>query len=628
MAKSTVAVKFTGDASHLQGVIGKVEGGLGGLGRTAATAGKVAAAGLGVVAVGGVALGKQVLDLGAKLTAWRQKTATVFEGSAQDIRAWADKNNETFGLTDDELAGLAASFGDLLKPMGFTSDQAAAMAKDVIGLSGALSEWSGGTRSAAEVSEILSKAMLGERDGLKELGISISEADVAGRLAAKGQEKLTGAALEQAKAVATQELIFEKSTDAQKAYAEGGNKALRASNKLKAGFAELKERIAGGLLPVAISLAETFGKKVMPILSEVGGAIVAFVGAFQHAEDGVTSSGFPGFMEKLAISARETFDQISAKVREWWPKIVAGFQAVVGFVKQNWPSIQATIKSVIETVVSVVSGAVDLITTIWNNFGNNILSFVQRVWPAIRQVITAAMNIIQGVIKVITGLIHGDWSRVWEGIKQIVSGVWNAIQAIIKAALEVIRLAVGAALEVLGSIMKGAWDGIKSAVSGAWDSIKGFVSGGVDSIVGFVTAIPGRIAGAVDGAFDGLKDAFRSAINWVIQAWNDLGVPSFKIGGFDIPGPGPNVPSFTTPAIPFPDIPTLHRGGVFRAPRGAREGLALLEDGERVTSRTATRRASATGLGTQVIQLVVSGRVLAEVVAEHELSQARNRGET
>ena len=41
-----------------------------------------------------------------------------------------------------------------------------------------LRAWSGGQTSAAEVSDILAKAMLGETDGLKQLGISISQDEV------------------------------------------------------------------------------------------------------------------------------------------------------------------------------------------------------------------------------------------------------------------------------------------------------------------------------------------------------------------------------------------------------------------------------------------------------------------
>ena len=60
--------------------------------------------------------------------------------------------------------------------------------------------------------------MLGEREQLKSLGISITEADVKQRLLKMGMEDLTGVQLQQAKATATQQLIFEKSTDAQAAF--------------------------------------------------------------------------------------------------------------------------------------------------------------------------------------------------------------------------------------------------------------------------------------------------------------------------------------------------------------------------------------------------------------------------
>jgi len=241
MAERKLSVVITGDAKGAQKAMGLVESSAGGMqskltkvGGGITTAFKGAALGAGLVGGGLAVFGNQLLTSGAQVSAWRQKTNVVFEGQAADVRKWADKNNEAFGLTDDELAGLAASFGDLLKPMGFTAGQAADMSTKVVGLSGALSSWSGGTVSAADASDILAKAMLGETDGLKSLGIAISAADIDARLAAKGQKELTGAALAQAKAVATQELIFEKSTDAQTAWSNGGNKALLGQNKLKA----------------------------------------------------------------------------------------------------------------------------------------------------------------------------------------------------------------------------------------------------------------------------------------------------------------------------------------------------------------------------------------------------------
>lgn len=232
--------------------------------------GRMAAAIGGAFAVHRIAdFGAELFRLGQNVEVANVKIETVFEGSASTIRQWADANNESFGLTDTQLAGLAANFGDLLKPMGFTAAQAAEMSSEVVGLSGALSAWSGGQRSAAEVAQILGKAMLGERESLKELGISIMQADVDARVAAMGMDHLTGAALQQAKAIATQQLIFEKSTDAQRAWTDGSMENVRATNELKAAWNEAKESMAEGLLPV-FNEAVQMGSRLVGAFQEGG----------------------------------------------------------------------------------------------------------------------------------------------------------------------------------------------------------------------------------------------------------------------------------------------------------------------------------------------------------------------
>lgn len=482
MAKSTVAVRFTGDASDLKRTMGGLDDGF----RKVGKVGLVAAGGIAAVGAGAFAAGSMVLDLGGQLTSFRQKTSTVFEGSAKDVRLWADTNNEAFGLGEEQLAGLAASFGDLLKPMGFTAAQAADMSTDVVGLSGALSEWSGGQRTAAEVSEILAKAMLGERDSLKELGISITEADVDARLAAKGQDELTGAALEQAKAIATQELIMEKSTDAQKAYAAGGNEAIRSQNKLKATFEDVKAQVVTALLPAVTALATWLGENL------------------------------PGFIARAQVA----FQRISVVVQE-----------IAAVVRQYWPQIKESVVSAVTAIWNGVKPIVEALQALWQNFGNNILEFVQRVWPAIRLTIEGALTIIRGIIQTVTSLIRGDWSGVWNGIKAIVNGAWQMIQGIVRTALEAVRGILGVGLEIIGSIFKSAWNGLTSwfgelpgkmgrVASSIWQALKSGLSaairwigeqldkmlGPIDEIAGKVGGIVGSLGGAAGKMFGGIFD--------------------------------------------------------------------------------------------------------------------------
>lgn len=278
---STVKVSYLGDASQLARVSQQARRSIDsvdvqakksskGITGSFKSMGAGAKAGLaGLIGTSAVAGGKAIFDLAANMELMDQKAQTVFGGQLSVVKKWAKANANAMGLTSKEATGLAANFADLLIPMGFTREAAAKMSTDVVGLSGALARWSGGKRTAAEVSEILAKAMLGERDGLKELGISISDADVKQRLLKNGTNQLTGAALEQAKAEATQQLIMEKSTDAQAAYAKGANTLAARKAVLTAKIKELRDKAIGALIPKLIQLGNWINTNIVPAVKRL-----------------------------------------------------------------------------------------------------------------------------------------------------------------------------------------------------------------------------------------------------------------------------------------------------------------------------------------------------------------------
>lgn len=588
MAKSGVlTVKVVGNADKFNQTMNDVQGRLGKVAGGMAKFGKVVAVGTVAAAGGAAALGNEVLNTGAKLTAWRQKTATVFEGSAADIREWADKNNEVFGVTDDELAGLAASFGDLLKPMGFTADQAAAMSQDVVGLSGALSEWSGGQRSAAEVSNILSKAMLGEREGLKELGISITQAEVDARLLEKGQQDLTGAALQQAAAVATQELIFAKSTDAQAAFAAGGNEALRAQNGLKAGLAELREQLADRLLPIVTTITQWLVAN-LPVAFERAGQIAADLKAKWDEIFPALQAVFQTFQ----LVVQTVIDTVSGLFTRSESDVGGSASRIGGILTQ----MSSVFSSVFGAIQVLVETWVRIVTDLWDRFGEDLMSFAREAFAAVTEIVRAALNVITGVFDLFVAVFTGDWAGAWEAIKKIVDGAWDFIVGTHRAALAVVQATIQVALGAISAVWSATWNVMKTLVSDAWEGIKSLVSGAVDAVVGFVASLPGRISGAASGAFDGIKNAFRTALNWIVDAWNRLSFPSFSIPKVSIPGLG-DLGGGTIGGWALPSIPRFHSGGVFRAPRMGGEGLALLKDGETVLPTRKSQEVPNGGMG-------------------------------
>ena len=577
MAKGpTISVKITGDTKGLTKATGRAEKDLDGFGKK--VSGFAVGAGAAVTTFGLQAIpalvgfGTELYNLGQASETGAKKTEKVFGSSAGDVSAWADEVNESLGLSDEAVGTLATSMGDLLVPMGFSRAEAAKLSMDTTEAAGALSAWSEGQYDASEVSSILTKAMLGEREGLKALGISISAAEVDERALtlakAEGRDEITA----QDKAIATQQLIMEKSTDAQTAWTDGTMDSVKAQNELTAKVADAKEGLARGLLPIV--------QKVM------------------------------AFLVDTAIPAVE--------------RLVAAF-------REKWPQIRAAIEPVMLWLAQPVRDVLQIVGELWERFGSRIMTVVKIYFDYVKNTIQNVMKVIQGIIDVVLGVLTGDWSRAWSGIVKILAGVWDQIKAVVKLGLRLIGLLLDIAWENIKTIISRAWSGYVGLIRGSINAIVGFVTalpgriGGtlltafdglktgitiaknwvrdrINDVIGFVAGIPGRVATAVSSAFSAIPRAFKSAINGIIDAWNRL---SFRIKG----GPWDPLGAFgpEIPAVNFgfdtPNIPRLAAGGIVKARPGGM--LAVIGEGnydEAVVPLKSGAGRSALGGGSTIIQ--------------------------
>jgi PAS domain-containing protein len=289
---------------------------------------KLKSGALNFAAVAGIAFGAdqivqygvQLFKTGIQLDALQRKAEVVFGDQMPKATAAAKEHAASMGLTEMQYVSAAAAAQDLLIPMGFQRDAATEISLELVNLSGALSEWTGGQKSSEEVSTTLTKALLGEREELKQLGIAISDADVKARLAANGHAKLTGAALEQAKAQATLQLILEKSTDAQTAFATGAGSAIRNQAELSAKISEIGEKLARLLMPALNLVAGAIGDIVdlasatVDVFSEIGQAIGDVIDpangasrAFQEQGKTVTN------LQKNIVPLLDRYDELTSK---------------------------------------------------------------------------------------------------------------------------------------------------------------------------------------------------------------------------------------------------------------------------------------------------------------------------
>lgn len=561
MADRDVNVNVNGDSSRFQRAMGDASESAGrfssGMSRGMRNAAIAVGSALAVDRI--VDFGSEMLTAGTQVQTWGIKVDTVFGDAASSVRTWADENNEALGMTDEALAGAAAGFGDLLVPLGFTRDRAAEMSTTALDLSGALSAWSGGTASVADVSDRLTAAMLGETDGLKSLGISISAADVQARLAAEGKDQLTGASLQQAQAEATLALILEKSTDAQEAWANGSMDAVKSQNELSATVAELRQGIATGLTPIiqgfvdvlvtsvipaVRSIAETWGPRLSTafgfiadnfpiIIAGLGGlaigigvtlvpAFIAWATAAGAAAIATVVAAAPVIALGLAVAAVaaglvyawQNFDTfrgvVLAVVGAVRTAAVAGFNAIRTVVETVVPIITAIVTTGWEVIRTVVSTAMTVIGTVVSTGWQVISTIVGTAIDVIRTVVVTGWNVISTVVGTVISTIGTVISTGWNAIRTTITTVVGAIRTAITTVFNAIRTYITTVVGVYRTIFTTGWNAIRTAVVTVADAIR-------DRVVAIFSAIRDRLAAIVGAIRDRVTAIFRAMRDTIVS---------------------------------------------------------------------------------------------------------------
>lgn len=427
MATKPIKIAIVGDASKFEKTLGGIDSKLG---KFTKGLGGVTTALAGAFAIGGIAnLGMDLFNLGTELEVLENKSKTVFGGSLGGIQAWAEESAAKMGLTTRELIGLTTAAGDLLKPMGFNEQQAADLASEMNGLAGALSMNSQGKVDAAGASEILSKALLGERDGLQALGIKIDEEMLKERLLADGKSHLTGEALKQARATATLALITEQSTDAITAFEGADDSLLVKKNKLNAKFKELKETLAVALIPVFQTIASFLVDKGIPAFENIAAAVAGFWEQVKPVFQAVVES-IQGFMDKFKEGEEST------------DETVTGIRKLVDQMKTTFEAAFRLIGTLIETA-----------RIIWAEYGDEITAVVARVFDFVVPALTNMFQIIEGLFNFFSSVLTGDWAGAWDAVEQIVDGVVGNIQNMMELVKDAVRGAINFVID--------AWNGLE-----------------------------------------------------------------------------------------------------------------------------------------------------------------------
>jgi TP901 family phage tail tape measure protein len=202
------------------------------------------------------------------------------------------------------------------------------------------------------------------------------------------------------------------------------------------------------------------------------------------------------------------------------------------------------------------------VNDVWPRVLATVTAF-QEAWPGIQD---ALLTVYESAFKPLISYIS-DNMEMFKNLA-IVVGVIAAIFVVLGvtvAAAAIIIIGIGVAIGALVSlIVYSLFVVLMRLVNIVWDVFNnvreaiGFVITKFLDFVFFISGLPDRVRAAAWGMWDGIKDSFRSALNWIIDHWNDLSLSVPKIEAF-----GLTVGGFS---MDTPNIPRMASGGIITRP--------------------------------------------------------------
>lgn len=476
------------------------------------------------------------------------KIAIVFGSELPGVIKKLDQFARSTGASRYELQEQVGVMGALMKSAGLTSGELASMSVDVVKLATDMASFN--NVSSDEALKALRSGLSGEIEPLRKFGVFVSAAGVkqeAYRLgiAKTGQELTDGQKIQ-----ARYSLILKQTKDAQGDAARTSKSAANQAKRLKNSLKDLGTDIGKALLPFAQKLVEKVqgltdwfrklsphGKKLAlaiagiaavagPLIFIVGGlvggisALLPVIGALLGPA-GLVIAAIVGLGVALVMAYRRS----------------AEFRAAV-------KSAMDAAKQAITTLVSEGKATLESLAAFWAKHGETIVKVVMAAYKPLAKLIGGWLKGAVQVIRAIMAALRGDWGKAWGLLK-------SAVKSYIGGIVGYIRSSVGAFLSAGRAIGRAALNGLKDA----WSGLRGWVAQKVSSAIDGIGGLKDKAQRVGSELGDAIKNAIRDAVNWVIDKWNNLELPSIKVAGKTL-----------SPSVGTPNLPRFAKGGLVYGP--------------------------------------------------------------
>jgi len=461
----------------------------------------------------------------------RSKFNTVFSGIRSQADMTADNLAKNFGLSGTKARELIGDTGDLLTGFGFTQEKALGLANEVNKLAVDLASFTNFSGGAEGASRALTKALLGERESIKSLGISILEEDVKARVKQLVLvDKMKFATERQAKAFATLQLAQQQSKNAIGDFNRTSESYANKVRIMEARTQDLRESFGNILLPIAVKVVEALTsltqkftnlapvtKKIILVvagliavvgplllliagiaaavpfmitgLSAIGVAITGITGAVTFAIGSLSAIGaaLTGLITggvPFVVAGMSTIGAALAVVLSPIGLIVIAITALAFVVFKNFDAIKSFITDAIDFIVSKFNSLINI-------FKNSTIG---------KALIDAGSAIID-----MWSSVFGFFGAVFSAIAFVVVSAFNAMSAAAMAAFSFI-------MEIFINPLISAFQFVANILLKILSPVVGFLEGVLSSVVSKIEAVLGTVANVarfIGSIFDTATDKVK-----------------------------------------------------------------------------------------------------------------------
>lgn len=452
--------QFQRGMSQIENQVKQVGSSLRGVGRTLSTAVTLPILG---IAGAAVKAASDVEEMQAKFN-------TVFKTVGGSVSKELGKFAKQVNRSRYDLQGMAATFGDIIKPMGFTEESAADMSITLTKLAVDLSSFN--NMPMDEAVRRLRGTLIGAHENAAEFGVIINENTLKQEMMRMGADKLSGSQKEQAKVQARLNLLLKGTTDAQ-------GDATRTSGS----FANQMR----GLHDATRDVGVQFGEMLLPVASELVLKMQDLVGYLQTLSPSMKqfAIGIAGAVAiagplvfalgGLASALSAIFRAISLTMGLFNP-YVAGFAAIAAIVVaviRNFDGFQAAIVGAFQYLMTslspLIDGIISFVTSIIGSLvavGAEITHFfvdwfvnnkeeISGVWVAVTTIIGTAFEIIGTIVEVGTTALILAWRYIAQPIIATVTLLFESVANLFYTGFELLKNTAETGIDVIKAVFRG-----------------------------------------------------------------------------------------------------------------------------------------------------------------------------